>query len=103
MRVVMGEMNGVRLVDLMVSAVGKCSRVTAAVAYATQNSPFFEHCISNKIFLEFIGLLDEGCAVSVAVLDRLLGAGPLAVNARLIKGHFHSKLIWWHGLGAYIG
>jgi hypothetical protein len=36
MRVVMGEMNGVRLLDLMNSSVGKCSRVTAAVAYASR-------------------------------------------------------------------
>ena len=53
MRTVMGEMNGVRLRELMTGAEGRCSRVTAAVAYATQNNPFFESCINNKIFLEF--------------------------------------------------
>ena len=103
MRTVMGEMNGVRLRELMTGAEGRCSRVTAAVAYATQNNPFFESCINNKIFLEFFGLLDEDAAVSIPVLQQLLRAGPLAVNPRLIKGHFHSKIIWWHGYGAYIG
>lgn len=103
MKVVMGELNGTRLLDLMNAATSKCSRVTAAVAYATQSSPFFEHCLANKIFLDFIGLLDEDCAVGVGVLEKLLEAGPLAVNPRLIKGHFHSKIIWWHGHGAYIG
>ena len=99
----MGEMNGNRLLDLMTQAAGKCSRATAAVAYATRNNPFFEHCYENKIFLDFYGLLDEDGAVSEPVLLRMLQAGPLAVNPRLIKGHFHSKIIWWHGFGAYIG
>jgi hypothetical protein len=44
MQVVMGELNGVRLINLMHEAVGKCSRVTASVAYATDGTPFFEHC-----------------------------------------------------------
>jgi hypothetical protein len=103
MQVVMGGLNGVRLVNLMNQATGKCSEVTAAVAYASQNDPFFEHCYSNKIFLTFYGLLDEGAAVAGPVLQRMLEEGPLAVNPRLIKGHFHSKVIWWHGFGAYIG
>lgn len=103
MQIVMGEMNGVRLLDLLNKATGKCSRVTAAVAYATQNNTFFEHCYENKIFLDFYGLLDEDAAVAVPVLQRMLQTGPLTVNPRLIKGHFHSKIIWWHGFGAYIG
>ena len=103
MRVVMGEMNGVRLLDLMNSSVGKCGRVTAAVAYATQSDPFFQHCQANGTPLDFYGLLDEGGAVSVPLLQFMLKAGPLVFNPRLIKGHFHSKIIWWHGFGAYIG
>lgn len=55
MRVVMGEMNGVRLLDLMNASVGKCSRVTAAVAYATRSDPFFEHCQSSGTPLDFYG------------------------------------------------
>jgi PLD-like domain len=103
MRVVMGEMNGVRLLDLMNGSVGKCSRVSAAVAYATQSDPFFEHCNQQGMQLDYYGLLDEGAAVSVPLLQHMLRAGPLVVNPRLIKGHFHSKIIWWHGYGAYIG
>jgi phosphatidylserine/phosphatidylglycerophosphate/cardiolipin synthase-like enzyme len=99
----MGEMNGVRLAQLMSDANGTCSRVTAAVAYATPTCTFFDYCIENKIFVDFFGLLDKDAAVGVAVLEQLLKAGPLAVNARLVKGHFHSKAIWWHGFGAYIG
>lgn len=103
MKVVMGELNGVRLLDLMSAAAGKCSRVSAAVAYATRTEPFFEHCQKHDIFLEYYGLLNEGAAVSVPVLEHMLKAGPLSVRPRLVKGHFHSKLIWWHGYGAYIG
>ena len=103
MRVVMGEMNGVRLLDLMNLSVGKCSRATAAVAYASRSDPFFEHCVASGIPVDFYGLLDETGAVSLPVLQFMLKAGPLAFNPRLIKGHFHSKIIWWHGFGAYIG
>jgi hypothetical protein len=103
MQVVMGELNGVRLLNLMHGAVGRCSRVTAAVAYATANNPFFEHCRDHGLFLEFFGLLSDDEAVSVPVLQDMLRAGPLVVNPRLVKGYFHSKIIWWHGYGAYIG
>lgn len=103
MRIVMGAMNGVGLFNLMHEANGQCSRVTAAVAYANNERPFFEFCIENNIFVEFYGLLDADEAVSVALLDRLLRSGPLAVKANVIKGHFHSKVIWWHGFGVYIG
>ncbi len=103
MKAVMGSMNGVRLLDLMNAATSKCSRATAAVAYATNNTPFFDHCLGNKIFLDYFGLLDEDQAVAIPVLQKLVEAGPLAVNCRLIKGHFHSKIIWWHGFGVYIG
>lgn len=103
MQVVMGGLNGVRLVNLMTQATEKCSEVTAAVAYASQNDPFFDHCYRNKIFLKFYGLLNEDAAVAGPVLQRMLDEGPNAVNPRLIKGHFHSKIIWWHGFGAYIG
>lgn len=103
MRVVMGELNGVRLLDLMNASVGKCNRVTAAVAYASQTDPFFEHCKRQGVHLEFFGLLDDTGAVSRPVLRFMLDAGPLAFSPRLIKGHFHSKIIWWHGFGAYIG
>ncbi len=99
----MGALNNIWLQDLMSEAGSRCARVTAAVAYATHNSPFFEHCLENKIYLDFIGLLDEDNAVSISLLEECLRAGPLAVNPRLIKGHFHSKIIWWHGFGAYIG
>lgn len=103
MQAVMGSMNGVWLQNVMTAASAKASRVTAAVAYANTSDPFFEHCFSKGLYLDFYGLLDEDCAVSIPVLERLLLAGPSRVTPRLIKGHFHSKIIWWHGYGAYIG
>jgi hypothetical protein len=103
MKTVMGSMNGVWLQNIMAAAKNNCSRVTAAVAYASNNNPFIDHCIENKLFLDYFGLLDEGQAVAIPVLQKMLEAGPLAVNCRLIKGHFHSKIIWWHGFGIYIG
>ena len=103
MKMVMGEINGVWLLDLMNGAPESCDRVTAAVAYATGNSPFFDHCLQNKRHLEFYGLLDEDQAVAIAVMEKLLAAGPFAASCHLVKGHYHPKVIWWHGYGAYIG
>lgn len=103
MKLVMGEINGIWLHDLMHGVPATCDRVTATVAYATSNSPFFDHCLQNKRFLEFYGLLDEDQAVAIAVLEKLLVAGPFAASCHLIKGHYHPKVIWWHGYGAYIG
>ena len=103
MNIVMGELNGVRLFQIMLDAASKCSRVTAAVAYATPNNPFFKHCRENNLHLDFYGLLDKDEAVAIPLLETFLSDGPLVVNCRLVKGHFHSKIIWWHGYGAYIG
>lgn len=103
MKLVMGEINGVWLFDLMQGAPESCTRVTAAVAYATGNSPFFDHCIQTNRFLEFYGLLDEDQAVAIAVMEKLLAAGPFKASCHLVKGHYHPKVIWWHGYGVYIG
>ena len=103
MKLVMGEINGVWLHNLMNAAPLSCTRVTAAVAYATANSPFFDHCLQNNRFLEFYGLLDEDQAVAMAVMEKLLAAGPFKASCYLVKGHFHPKVIWWHGYGVYIG
>lgn len=103
MKLVMGEINGVWLLDLMNGAPATCTRVTAAVAYATGNSLFFDHCLQNNRFLEFYGLLDEDQAVAMAVMEKLLAAGPFKVSCHLVKGHYHPKVIWWHGYGVYIG
>lgn len=103
MKLVMGEINGAWLLDIMNGAASSCTQVTAAVAYATGNSPFFDNCLQHKMFLEFYGLLDEDQAVAIAVLEKLLAAGPFAARCHLVKGHYHPKIIWWHGYGAYIG
>ena len=103
MKLVMGEINGVWLHDLMNGAPKACDRVTATVAYATSNSPFFDHCLKHKRFLEFYGLLDEDQAVAISVMEKLLEAGPFAASCHLVKGHYHPKVIWWHGYGVYIG
>lgn len=103
MKLVMGEINGIWLHDLMNGAPTTCDRVTAAVAYATSNSPFFDHCLQNKRYLEFYGLLDEDQAVAISVMEKLLAAGPFAASCHLVKGCYHPKVIWWHGYGVYIG
>ena len=36
-------------------------------------------------------------------MKELLAWGPSRAEARLVKGNFHAKVIWWRGFGAYVG
>jgi len=100
MRIVMGEVNGVWLEDVLRECPSTCRRVWAAVAYAQGPHPLIEHCKEHKLELEFHGLLDAEGAVDVALLEDLFDSG---MRCALVKGRFHTKVIWWEGYGAYIG
>lgn len=103
MKTILGQLNGEFLLNLTTRAAKYASRVSAAVAYAEPNHPFFNACRAKGLHVTFYGLLDERGAVAPALLADLLSLGPSQVDCRLLKGHFHPKVIWWHGFGAYIG
>ena len=104
MKLVLGKLNDELLLNLAIQAGAFCSRVDAAVAYAdSKDHRFIESCKEKGMYLTFYGLLDEGGAVSPGLLRELLAWGPTRAEARLVKGHFHPKVIWWRGYGAYVG
>jgi hypothetical protein len=103
MELVLGELNSRYLKQILAQAPSSCDFVQAAVAYAHGSHEFFDHCKNNEIRLQFYGLLDQTIAVSLPVLDLFLKDKSGRMECRLINGHFHSKVIWWHGYGAYIG
>lgn len=104
MRVVLGKLNGELLANLAVQAAPFCSQVDAAVAYAHgSDHPLLRTCKERGLRLAYYGLLDEGGAVGVSFLRELLAWGPSLAQVRLVKGHFHPKVIWWRGFGAYVG
>lgn len=103
MEVVMGELNGVYLRGLLEQALAKSDYAQAAVAYADGSHEFFERYKKSEARLEFYGLLNKSLAVALPILDLFLKDYTGRMQCRLINGHFHSKVIWWHGFGAYIG
>ena len=102
MHLVMGGINGHYLRNITLNAAENTEEVLAAVAYATDNSLLFEWCSKHNIPLRFYGRLDENVAVSIPVLDFFLKAKSPTLNCRLVQ-HHHAKVIWWRGVGLYIG
>jgi hypothetical protein len=103
MEVVLGGLNGIYLKELLTRALPACPYVQAAVAYAEGSHEFFERCKESEVRLQFYGLLDESVPVSLRVLELFLKDQSGRMSCRLVNGHFHAKVIWWHGVGAYIG
>jgi PLD-like domain len=104
MKVILGKLNDELLVNVTTRAIPFCSQVDVAVAYADgKDHPFITKCKEKGLRVSFYGLLDEDGAVSPGLLRELLAWGPSRADARLIKGNFHTKVIWWRGFGAYIG
>lgn len=104
MRVILGKLNDELLLNLATGAAAFCSQVDAAVAYAeSKDHPLLQTCKQKNLRLTFYGLLDEDGAVGFGLLKELLSWGPSRAEARLVKGNFHPKVIWWRGYGAYVG
>ncbi|WP_316168408.1 MULTISPECIES: phospholipase D-like domain-containing protein [unclassified Bradyrhizobium] len=76
--------------------------VEAAVAYITNDTLLFTWCLDNKIPLRFWGRFDETIPVSVDILRKFHARRSPDFVCKLVT-HFHAKVIWWHGVGAYIG
>ncbi len=104
MDVVLGKINGKFLNDYLNRSRSRCKVIRAAVAYAQPANALFDHCKQNAdVRLVFYGLLDETGAVPAHLLKSFLDRGPSRVECRLVRGHYHPKVIWWEGFGAYIG
>jgi hypothetical protein len=74
----------------------------AAVAYATNDALLFDWCWKNQIPLRFWGRFDESLPISLDILRAFIQRRSPKFVCKLVT-HFHSKVIWWHGVGAYVG
>lgn len=72
------------------------------MAYAADGSLLFEWCWDNKIPLRFYGRLDDSVAVATPILTDFLRKKSANFVCRLVQ-HHHAKVIWWRGVGVYIG
>ncbi|WP_281803614.1 phospholipase D family protein [Methylocystis echinoides] len=100
-RLILNAINGRYLREITDNAAKDCQYVEAAVAYATQEQ-LFEWCWNHHIRLRFWGRFDEGVPVAPHILKRFLDRRSPNFVCKLLP-HLHAKVIWWHGIGAYIG
>ncbi|HAD87364.1 MAG TPA: phospholipase [Rhodospirillaceae bacterium] len=102
MQLIMGGINGHYLREITENKVRDTEEVLAAVAYANDATLLFDWCWDNKIPIEFYGRLDDGVAVTVPILSTFLSRKSANFVCRLVQ-HHHAKVIWWRGVGVYIG
>lgn len=102
MRLILGGINGHYLRNITENVAAETEEVLAAVAYVADSSLLFEWCWNNKIPLKFWGRLDDTVAVTTNVLRTFLNRKSQLYICKLVQ-HHHAKVIWWRGVGVYIG
>lgn len=102
MHLILNGINGHSLRNLTENCAPRTEEVIAAVAYATAADILFEWCWKHNIPLRFYGRLDESVAVSVPILRKFLSHKSARFACSLVQRH-HAKVIWWRGVGVYIG
>lgn len=102
MRFILNGINGRYLREIPDNATRETELVEAAVAYATNEALLFDWCWDNGIPLRFWGRFDATVPVSLDILRSFLDRRSPNFACKLLT-HFHAKVIWWHGVGAYVG
>lgn len=103
MKLIAGGLNGRYLIEVHTNALRKTEHVKAAVAYASGDPQLIRDCFEKKIRLSFWGRYDETVPVSTNILKRFLDKKSPNFSCRLIQDIHHAKVIWWVGVGVYIG
>jgi hypothetical protein len=102
MRMILNGINGRYLREITENMANGTEVVEAAVAYATDESLLFEYCWNRQIPLRYWGRFDETIPVNLGILRSFLARRSPNFTCKLLR-HFHAKVIWWHGVGAYVG
>ena len=102
MRMILNGINGRYLREINDNSAKTTDFVEAAVAYASEEALLFEWCWENGVPLRFWGRFDDSLPVSVRILRNFLSRKSPNFSCKLLS-HFHAKVIWWHGVGAYVG
>jgi hypothetical protein len=101
-RLILNGINGRYPREICDNALPDCELVEAAVAYVSQENLVFEWCWKNEVPLKFWGRFDETVPVGPRILKLFLDRRSPNFVCKLLT-HFHAKVVWWHGVGAYIG
>lgn len=102
MRLILGGVNGHYLRYITDNFAKETEEVWAAVAYANRAELLFNWCRKHRIPLKFYGRLDDTVAVTSPILRSFLEQGSTEFVCYLVE-HHHAKVIWWRGVGVYIG
>lgn len=102
MDLIMNGINGHYLRNIVENASDNTEEVLAAVAYATEADLLFNWCWENSIPLKYYGRLDAGIAVNTNILKNFLQKKSPNYVCKLVQ-HHHAKVIWWRGVGVYVG
>lgn len=102
MKLILGGINGEYLQNITLNAASQTDEVLAAVAYASKSALLFDWCWKHKIPLKFWGRLDDTIAVKTNILADFLKRQSPTYVCKLVQYH-HAKVIWWRGVGMYIG
>ena len=102
MRLILNGINSHYLRYITDNYPAETELVEAAVAYASASELLFEWCWKHNIPLRFWGRFDNQLPVSVNILRVFLNRRSPNFTCKLVR-RFHAKVVWWHGVGAYIG
>jgi hypothetical protein len=98
--------NRSRLREINEEALESATLVEAAVAYVeNERHPLLAGCwnATPKIPLRLWARYDSSIPVAPPVMRWFLDRKSTDFTCRLIPDYYHSKVIWWHGYGAYVG
>jgi len=99
-----GALNDKRLHNLVAIHTPECAEVRAAIAYAAaDNLELFEACLRHGKPLTYYGRYDETVPVAPEVVKWFLDQKSPSFTCRMVADVLHAKVIWWVGVGAYIG
>lgn len=103
MKFIAGAINGEFLLQIHEKAIHAAESVSAAIAYAAGEDRIIRDCLNNNIPLDYYGRYDGSAPVALPILKLFLDAKSPGFVCKLVPDIFHPKVIWWKGVGAYIG
>lgn len=104
MELISNKINNKYLESFLPTPDANVNGVVAAIAYGNDiNEKFIRNCLDNKYRLDIWMRYDHTVPVAVPLLKKLLKHHRDNIFCKLIPDYLHSKVIWWHGYGAYIG
>jgi hypothetical protein len=104
MQLIGNSLNG-RYFDWVINRADReaLDSVVLAVAYVREMDDVFKLAMRRKVPLTLFALIDQEGFPKIDVVRRFLGGAPPSWRLFLTRGYFHPKIMWFKGVGCYIG